>query len=203
MPRPAKYTSDDILDGVARVLVEKGAGALSIAAVSNALGAPSGSIYHRFPSRSDLLANVWLRSVKRFQSGFVEALGGDDVAASGVDAALFVARWTRENMWEAQVLLLFRPADLESDHWSPTLRRTATRLRNQLLRAIGEWAARAGVSTERATFALVDVPYAGVRRHLRARQSPPTEMDELIADAVRALVEVGAPRRRSARAGDD
>jgi len=35
------------------------------------VGAPTGSIYHRFDSRDVLLAKVWLRAAGAFQSAFL------------------------------------------------------------------------------------------------------------------------------------
>jgi hypothetical protein len=49
------------------------------------------------------------------------------------------------------------------------------------------------------TFALFDVPYAAVRRHLAANQSPPARLDPLITTASFAVLDAHQPatiRRR-------
>jgi hypothetical protein len=43
----------------------------------------------------------------------------------------------------------------------------------------------------RVNAALIDVPYAIVRRHLRARQSIPVSADAIVADCARALIAAG------------
>jgi hypothetical protein len=44
------------------------------------------------------------------------------------------------------------------------------------------------VDRERLTAAIVDVPYAIVRRHLLARQSIPASADAIVEDCARALL---------------
>ena len=69
MPRPAKFTEDQILDSALRLVAEGGPGAATIAGIAGLLGAPVGSIYHRFRSRDLLLARFWIRTIKDFQKG--------------------------------------------------------------------------------------------------------------------------------------
>ncbi|NOX28486.1 MAG: helix-turn-helix transcriptional regulator, partial [Actinobacteria bacterium] len=56
MGRRPKYSSDQILDAAASLLAADGPTALSVARIAARLGAPSGSIYHRFGSRDVLVA---------------------------------------------------------------------------------------------------------------------------------------------------
>ena len=48
--------------------------AVTVASVTQHLGAPIGSFYHRFASRDVLLAELWLTTVLAFQEGFVAAI---------------------------------------------------------------------------------------------------------------------------------
>src|SRR5689334_7011428 len=74
MPRPLLHDPDAVLDAVRDLLVEGGPRAAGIRAIAERSGAPSGSLYHRFGSRDELVARAWLRAVRRFQDGYVAAL---------------------------------------------------------------------------------------------------------------------------------
>jgi len=71
MARPAKFRTDDLLDAAAKAILEHGRDA-SVSEVGHIAGAPTGSIYHRFSSRTELFVGLWLRSVRRFQAGLLE-----------------------------------------------------------------------------------------------------------------------------------
>ena len=80
MARPAKFRTDDLLDAAAKAILEHGRDA-SVSEVGHIAGAPTGSIYHRFSSRTELFVGLWLRSVRRFQAGFMEACRTPDASA--------------------------------------------------------------------------------------------------------------------------
>jgi AcrR family transcriptional regulator len=192
--RPARFPAELILDGALRVIAANGPSAATAAAVAAELGAPSGSIYHRFPTRDLLLARLWVRTVARFQEVFLAALTtgahGPDRAAG--DAAASVPRWCREHLDEARVLLLHRRADLVG-RWPVELDAELDSANTALTGALTGHAerrfGRAGrAELERVTFALVDVPHAAVRRHLAAGRPPPPEVDDLVREAASALL---------------
>ncbi|WCD85969.1 hypothetical protein KPP03845_102310 [Streptomyces xanthophaeus] len=54
-----------------RLAAGGGPDAVTMSAVAQAVGAPSGSVYHRFAGRPALLAEVWLRTVEAFQEGYL------------------------------------------------------------------------------------------------------------------------------------
>jgi AcrR family transcriptional regulator len=63
MGRRALYSADQILDAARDLAAQSGPAAVTIAALGSALGgAPSGSLYHRFASRNELLGRLWLRT---------------------------------------------------------------------------------------------------------------------------------------------
>ncbi|HLU76197.1 MAG TPA: SRPBCC family protein [Nonomuraea sp.] len=72
-----------------------GPGAVTMTAVARSAGAPSGSVYHRFPGRPALLAALWLRTVDRFQQGFLAALDTDPPSQAAPAAARHVIEWSR------------------------------------------------------------------------------------------------------------
>ena len=68
MGRRARHQEATILDSAKRVSAAVGPHKLTIAAVASAAGTPVGSIYHRYASRDDILAAVWLDLVEAFQA---------------------------------------------------------------------------------------------------------------------------------------
>lgn len=107
MPRPARFTDDDVLDAaLARVAV---AGPqVTIADIAAQLGGPVGSIYYRFASRDIVLARLWMRSIQRFQAGLFELADLPDPHAALVAMAVSVPAYCRANPAEAVSLTLFR-----------------------------------------------------------------------------------------------
>lgn len=184
MARPAKFSGDDILDTAVRLVASGGPGVATVAAISSELGAPTGSIYHRFESRDLLLAQVWIRIVREAQAGFVAALAADDVEQAGFAAALHIPRWCRAHLDSARVLLLYRREDLVG-RWPEELGAELATLNDSVDEALRSYTARrfghGRVEARRAVgFALVDVPYGAVRRYLVAGQVPPPAVDELV-----------------------
>lgn len=191
--RPAKFDRDALLDAALGIVAEGGPGALTLAALARAAGAPTGSIYHRFPSLDALTSELWMRTVARFQDGFVAAVAAhDDTLEALVAAALHTPRWSRRHRAEARLLLLHRHRDLV--HRAPpelarqleAQRATAMRVFRGLVRR------HFGRATPRhmaeAWFAVVDVPYGAVRRALVAGKQPPALVDELVERTCRALL---------------
>jgi AcrR family transcriptional regulator len=227
MPRPARFDADELLDHAVALTAAEGPAAVTMARVARAAGAPSGSVYYRFPSRAELLAALWLRTVGRFQDGFLEAIeaartgGASGTAASAARApghrpggeaparsaphdadatdplaacaagARFTVEWSRSHAGEAHVLLhgagAFEPATWPDE----ARRRSAARVRRVegALRALARDLGRDDAAgRERVTLAVVDVPYALVRRHLRARTPIPDSAGDLVEEAARAVL---------------
>ena len=95
-------------------------------------------------------------------------------------------QWCRENSTEAQVLLA-GPHELGLGDWPDPIAGRRKRLQRKLRKAM------AGLPDEegRVSAAVIDVPGAIVRRHLRARQSIPASADTIVADCARALIPPG------------
>lgn len=192
MPRPPKFSSDQILDAAATLLAEVGPAALSVAAVARALGAPSGSIYHRFGSRDVLVATLWLRSVERFHAAITPTLDEADPAAAVRRFALAVVEWSRTKPVDARMLLVHRSSDLLHDGWPPDLVERNRAQRARVAAMLRELERRLGAtdveSRRRVAFAAVDVPYAAVRSSLVRGRTPPPELDAIVVDAVDGVI---------------
>src|SRR5438270_9574864 len=123
MGRPARFDPDLFLHAATRLVADRGPAGTTIAAVASLADAPTGSIYHRFPSRDSLLAEVWLRAAELFQTGLLAAMAGDLVEAS-----LHTPRFAREHLREARVLLLHRREEITASPWRRDARERAARL---------------------------------------------------------------------------
>lgn len=184
MPRPARYTVDVLLDAAAHLLASDGPAAVTMSAVARSTGAPSGSMYHRFPTRAALCGELWVRTEERFQEGLIEALTGDDDPQQRcVAGALHIVAWCREHPVEAHVLLA-GPNELGTGDWPDTVSARRKRLQRRLRKVLADLPDDAA----RVNAAIVDVPYAIVRRHMRARQAIPASADDIVADCARALI---------------
>lgn len=187
MPRPALYTVDELLDAAAALVADEGAGAVTMSAVARAVGAPSGSIYHRFPTRAALCGELWIRTEERFHAGLAAALSAPtDPQTRCVDAARSTVRWCREHPDEAPVLLAGPDALCMAD-WPDGLTTRRRRLHRKLRRLLADLPADA----DRVNAAVIDIPHAVVRRHLRAGRAIPPSADTIVADCARTLISAG------------
>ena len=200
MGRPPKFDADQILDAAAALVAEGGPSALSVSGVAERLAAPTGSIYHRFRSRDVLAASLWLRTVERFQHGFHAALHLEDPRAAVRAAATHVLAWSRENVAEAQLLLLYRSGDVIGHGWPPELEQRNKQLRDRVERAVADLCRRLEATTRadrrRVRFAMIDIPYGAVRTPLARGAAPERELDPIVDDAVLAAID-GMTRRRT------
>lgn len=191
MPRPGMYDTDLLLDTAARIVGSSGAAALSIKEVIRTSGAPSGSVYHRFPNKAALSGALWIRTIERFHAGLLPLLAAGDPTEACVAAARYVISWSRDHSDEAHVLLAGRNA-YTPDQWSAELTGRQTELASGLRTAITTVARHLGPvehATERVTIAVVDLPYAIVRRYLSAETEIPHHIENLVATSARAVID--------------
>jgi len=189
MAHPA-FDNSDFLAAALALAAEHGPSAVTVAAISARLKAPTGSFYHRFASRDALLAQLWFDTVVGFQEGIEAALDAGD----GLRAALHTPAWVREHLDEGRLLLLYHRDDFVHGDWPQALRdglaeqgrRGEARLRKFARETFG----RAGPNEiRRAQFVLAEVPVAAVRQYLIRRERPPKIVDELISTAWHAVVD--------------
>lgn len=159
-------------------------------AVARAAGAPSGSVYHRFPSRPALLAALFVGTVETFQAGFLDALTAPDPRDAARAAARHVVAWCRANPTGTAVLL-YGAKDFHHTDWPAPRQERLSRANRRVYRAVRDLARDLGdVSArgiDRVRLATMDVPYSIVRRH-RGRRMP-RHAEDLAADAATALLQ--------------
>lgn len=191
MGRTAKYTDRDILDTALELVAEGGGQAASVVAIAQRLGAPSGSIYHRFASRDLILATLWIRTVQQFQRGFLDALADEDCSAAARAAVAHTLDWTAGHRSEATVLALYRREDLIA-LWPEELGVDLATINDDVTRAVRKFTtAHFGVASAetlgKAQFALIEIPYAGARSILRGQRASTWLKDAVITAALAVL----------------
>lgn len=202
MARPAKFDDQGILDAAGAIVASRGVAAATISAIGSSIGAPNGSIYHRFKTRDELLGRLWLQKARAYQDAFVEGLSHRDAYRAGLDAALSLPASVRRDLAGARILLLYRREDFVGGGWPAEMSSEATRLARQIRDALDDITRRlfgrlTPSARTTASFAVLQVPYAAVRQHVVANESPPSLVDELIATAYEAVI-----ARRRAEASD-
>ena len=169
MAPPRKHETDVILDATRALVLADGPRAASVAAIARASGAPAGTLYHRFGNRNGILIAAWLRALERFQSRAMAA-AGETPLESAVTMAVAAVRFARATPEDAQLLLTIRPTDLldgepDTDFETRLAAMNAPlieRLRELARGVFGNDDAR---TMDAMTRAVVDLPYAAVRRH--------------------------------------
>ncbi|MGW4119710.1 TetR/AcrR family transcriptional regulator [Nocardia sp. NPDC004711] len=193
MSRKPAHTADSLLDAAAKIAATAGAGAVTMSAVAAAAGAPSGSVYYRFPDRAALLAGLWLRTLDRFQRGFLVALEVDPPQEAAVQAAHHVIDWSLRHPTDAAVLLA-GPESFGSAQWSAEAREAAAARQarlNEAVRILGDRLHyRSRADRERLALLIIELPYAAVRRSARKPDADPAgtaaAVDRIVRDALNA-----------------
>ena len=176
-----KYSEADFLGAALAIVAERGASDVTVAGVSERLGSPTGSFYHRFASRDALLGALWLRTVLQFQAGMGAALEAGD----GLKAALHTPAWVRKHPDEARLLLLYDRKDFLHGEWPPELRERVADMTRRMEAASQRWArvifGKDGREEVRlAQFLISELPVAAVRQHLLRGERPPQLVDRII-----------------------
>ena len=193
MPRPELHPTDSILDAARRVILEEGLGAATVAAIAQSSGAPVGSIYHRFGSVDALLAEMWIRAVRRSQARFAEAADRSDPLEAAVAAALSVYDFCVDHPADGRLLLSFRPEDLAAGRIEPTQRSELERLNEPVQAVVTDLARRlygrvSRRSLDRVLMAVFDLPHGAVRRPLANGETLSPQRREAVEAAVRAVL---------------
>lgn len=163
------------------LLLSEGPRSVSIKRIATILKAPSGSVYHRFGSRDHLVAELWLNAVESFQSRFANAVVTDPAIA-----ARDVVRWSRENREIATLLTRYRREDLMQSTWPKEVQDRARILAGQLDADFKELANR--YPREKLMLAAVDIPKAAVKRYLNSNTELPSNLEDLVEKAARAVL---------------
>lgn len=193
MGRKAQFTKEQLISTAMDLLAEKGLANVTMAEISKKSGAPIGSVYHRFSSRELLLANVWVTLIRSFQTGYIKKLK----QGNAVDMALHTLQWVREHPRQAKAFLLHKREQLITGQWPEDLKASVKILKNEMDRAMKDFAVRyLGSAREkdmaRVFFCLVQVPNGAVRDYLQKDEPVPDYLDKLVSETCQALL--GSPK---------
>ncbi|MEE6135499.1 helix-turn-helix domain-containing protein [Mycobacterium sp. 050128] len=192
MAPPRKHETDVILDAARALVLDGGPRAASVAAIAKSSGAPAGTLYHRFGNRDGILTAAWLRALERFQSRAMGAYA-DTPTDIAVAMAVSAISFARELPQDARLLLTIRPADLLDDEPDAQFQETVAAMNAPLIERVGVLARKLygrkdSRSVDAVSRAIVDLPYAVVRRH--ARDDPmPSWLEADVAVSVRAVLD--------------
>ncbi|SOJ53150.1 HTH-type transcriptional repressor ComR [Mycobacterium simulans] len=192
MAPPRKHETDVILDATRALVLSHGPRAASVAAIAKASGAPAGTLYHRFGNRDGVVSAAWLRALQRFQSRALAATG-DSAVDTATAMAVAAITFARELPDDARLLLAVRPSDLVDGQPDAEFRRTLAAMNAPLIERVRELAAQLydtgdPRAVDAVSRAVVDLPYAVVRRH--AYDDPlPDWLESDVAAAARALLQ--------------
>ena len=196
-----KFSQEDFLSAALAIIAERGVAGVTVASVSERLGSPTGSFYHRFVSRDVLLGSLWLRAVLDFQIGISAALDAND----GLQAALHTPAWVRKHPDQACLLLLHDRKDFLKGDWPAELRERVAEMTQRMETGSRKWArvifGKEGRDEIRlAQFLISELPVASVRQHLLHGEAPPELIDRIIRATYRAVVtDYRARKTRSRR----
>lgn len=196
MAPPRKHQTDVILDATRTLVLTEGPRAASVGAIAKASGAPAGTLYHRFGNRNGILTAAWLRALDRFQARALAATA-ESVLESAVATAVAAVGFMRELPDDARLLLTVRPGDLLDGEPDAAFQQTLDSKNAPLVERVRIFARELyGSSDPRCVDAIsravVDLPYAVVRRH--ANDDPaPSWLEDDVAAASRALLVDFAP----------
>jgi AcrR family transcriptional regulator len=188
---PRKHETDAILDAARRLVLAEGPRAASVAAIAKVSGAPVGTLYHRFGNRDGVVTAVWLRALERFQARAMAASGSDPLEVA-VQMAVATVDFARDCAEDARLLLTIRPDDLRDAEPDPEFTTTLAAMNAPLVDRVTELARQLygrgdARSVDAVTRAVVDLPYAVVRRHAHDDGMPAWVRTD-VATSVRALL---------------
>jgi len=192
VPRPPRYDEDAILDAALRCMTRDGTVGASLDVVAAEMGGNVGSIYYRFPSKDHLFARLWIRCARAGQEGMIAALDDPDLDTAIHDGALHYPRWARKDLPAARVLATHSREVLVAQ-WPDDLAAELAGVNQNLARAVRRFTQRRYGTAGRdnlqaATFAMLDLPTAAIRRYLLADRPPPASLDAVILAAATAAL---------------
>lgn len=199
-----KFSQEDFLSAALAIIAERGVAGVTVASVSERLGSPTGSFYHRFVSRDVLLGSLWLRAVLDFQIGIGAALEAND----GLQAALHTPAWVRKHPDQACLLLLHDRKDFLKGDWPQELRERVAEMTQRMETGSRKWARvifgkEGRDETRLAQFLISELPVATVRQHLLRGEAPPELIDRVIRTTYRAVVADYRARKTRSRARNE
>jgi AcrR family transcriptional regulator len=183
-----------MLDAARDLLLAEGSPSATMEAIAAASGAPTGTLYHRFRSRDELIARLWMRAVYRSQASFVAAMERDDAREAAVAAAMSIIEFCEEHPQDARLLAAFRREDLIRALPDGPLAEELHVLNRPVERAVVQLAQRlygkrSRAALDRTLLAVLDLPYGAARRYLLMKAPLPAYLRTDLNRALRAVLD--------------
>lgn len=183
-----------MLDAARDLLLEEGSRGATIEAIASTSGAPTGSIYHRFGSRDELITRLWMRAVYRSQASFLAALERQDAKEAALAAAMSIVDFCEEHPADAQLLVSFRREDLIRSAPEGPLADELAELNRPVERGVVELARRlygrrTRAALNRTLLVVFDLPYGAARRYLISGAKLPPDLRADLTRAVSAVID--------------
>lgn len=167
------------------------AGKFTIQNLSASAGLSVGSLYHRFSSREELLAQAWIYAIKNFQEGFLAALRSG-TSDAGERAALETIRFSRRHSDQAVILYCCRREEfLGMDIPAPFVDEIKN-INKELEAEILKFSVETEQLLLRCQLAIIAYPLAAVRLYL-PNKPVPKELEEEIRNTYRATMSQSSP----------
>ena len=166
MVAATKYTEEQILDAAATLIADAGLESVSVAAIARMVGAPSGSIYHRFASRKHLLGALWVRTTSLYAASLAETLKTSDLADLASNIVNHTFDWVEAHPREATLLMRLRTEDFDAKDWPAEVVEAITNVNAALVETIVAVAIEHQIDPIDMTLAAIDVPASIARRSI-------------------------------------
>ena len=200
MVRLAKFHDDTFVQAAIEVAATCGVSAVSMAAIASRAGAPMGSVYHRFGSRSEVLARAWLQA----KAGLRQAVAAHWQAGRTWPAVQALLGWCRQQPLHARFLLQCEdhpPIDEAlAEPWRQRLEDVQLALEQAFEQAVRRCApygkvgdvspppdGSAPAMAALLRFTLIDGPFALVRPYLVQGREIPASAEALLRTSHQAL----------------
>lgn len=193
------HDPDRVLDAVESLAVASGPAAVTIRAISAAVGVSNGALYHTFGSRSGLMGRAWLRAGHRFltvQNELVDqALSKASPQAAVVAAADAPVVYAEKHPNSSKLLLTVRRDELLNSDLPGEIATELSDLDRLLVGlmirlAVNMWDRKDARAVDAITTCIVDLPTAILLR--RDRLNNATARAHLRA-SVHAILDIGPP----------
>lgn len=174
MVRKAKFDENSFILSAIDLIALGGPAAATMAAIAKSAGAPTGSIYHRFKSRSALLGAAWFHCLAAMAEDVLPPLSlghGEGAIAALID-------WTEENPAMARLIMLYAETDLIDGELPAELHKNLNMINKKLgdgLSALLNQRNKAlsASNLALANFAIFDGPIAALKPYLRGKLPAP------------------------------
>lgn len=184
MGRKPEFTDEQVFGWLAHHLTKEPSA--TVQQVSQGTGVSVGSIYHRYGSMDNLLAEAWLWAVKAYheRSLWIFKRAGQRPA---VRAALQVVGMATDEPDKAMILFCIPKRVMVRAGVSDALLGQIETLETEWETAVAEFAERSGFQKDRLRLAVRDVPQAMVCRHF-PHEAIPEETGPLVRECAVALL---------------